>query len=203
MPFKDPEARKQYQIENKEKRAVQRIARRLADPEKYKAVYKAEYEKDPARAVARQRAFKERKRNSPEAVAARAQRAVAREAKKEVTRIKQKERVTQWRELNREKFREILRAWKKDNRGKVNADKAKYYAAKIQAIPKWADLKAIAEIYKDCQFVSYVTGDQYHVDHIVPLRSPLVCGLHCEANLRVLPGLENSLKSNLHWPDMP
>lgn len=41
-----------------------------------------------------------------------------------------------------------------------------------------------------------------HVDHIVPLQSNWVCGLHCEANLRVIPGAENESKRNFWWPQM-
>lgn len=46
------------------------------------------------------------------------------------------------------------------------------------------------------------TGIQHQVDHIVPLRHPLVCGLHCEANLQVIPALDNQRKSNRIWPNM-
>lgn len=47
------------------------------------------------------------------------------------------------------------------------------------------------------------TGIDYQVDHIVPLRSPIVSGLHCEANLRVITATENAQKGNMLWPEMP
>ena len=46
-------------------------------------------------------------------------------------------------------------------------------------------------------------GFQWHVDHIVPLQSPIVCGLHTIENLQVIPGALNLAKGNRMWPQMP
>ena len=66
---------------------------------------------------------------------------------------------------------------------------AKRRANKILATPKFANLNKIKEIYKNCP-------KGYHVDHIVPLNSKIVCGLHVEWNLQYLPAKENVIKSN-------
>lgn len=40
------------------------------------------------------------------------------------------------------------------------------------------------------------TGIPHQVDHIVPLQSKIVCGLHVEHNLRVITATENARKKN-------
>lgn len=86
--------------------------------------------------------------------------------------------------------------WAKNNRAKINATHAKRRAAEHTATPRWADPAEIATIYE----AAALTGCE--VDHIVPLVSPKVCGLHCPANLQLLPRGENRAKGNRYWPDM-
>lgn len=74
--------------------------------------------------------------------------------------------------------------------------------AKINATPAWADRDRIAAVYVEAQRLSELTGNPHEVDHIVPLQSRLVCGLHVEHNLQVIPASINRSKSNRHWPDM-
>jgi hypothetical protein len=108
-----------------------------------------------------------------------------------------------WRNANPEMCAEFGRKWRQANPGKVKAIKAKRRAAKLQATPLWSETESIAEIYATAIELTKSEGITYHVDHIVPLQSDLVCGLHCLANLQILTKRENLRKSNLHWPDMP
>jgi 5-methylcytosine-specific restriction endonuclease McrA len=80
---------------------------------------------------------------------------------------------------------------------------AGYRAAKKQARPAWACSKYIELFYFLAREESSTRDSRIHVDHIVPLQSALVCGLHNEFNLQLLPGRLNSAKGNRVWPDMP
>jgi hypothetical protein len=102
----------------------------------------------------------------------------------------------------RERRRIARRKWKSENPGAVNAHTAKRYAAKIQAIPAWANEFFIEEAYVLAQHRTEATGVKYVVDHQIPLQSPFVCGLHTHGNLRVITARENESKNNKRWPDM-
>jgi len=66
------------------------------------------------------------------------------------------------------------------------------------------DIKiAINEVYEEAKRITKETGIKHHVDHIVPLDSMIVQGLHCLANLQILEGSINISKGNRFWPDMP
>ncbi|EKD61586.1 MAG: hypothetical protein ACD_54C00177G0001 [uncultured bacterium] len=82
-------------------------------------------------------------------------------------------------------------------------------ALKLKATPSWltdADKAAMRVIYDEAARLTRETGIPHHVDHIVPLKATCprtkkrnACGLHCPANLQVLPASENL--SKLHWFD--
>ena len=88
-------------------------------------------------------------------------------------------------------------------RAKENTKTAKRRSLMIQATPVWADPVLILAFYEEAQIKAQTTNVAHHVDHVVPLNSKYVCGLHCEFNLQVLPGIENLRKSNRTWPDKP
>lgn len=104
-------------------------------------------------------------------------------------------------------WRAYARSYYHDNsdilRPRHSAQAMKRYAGKVRAIPAWSDPKAIDALYVEAARITAETGVPHDVDHIVPIISKTVCGLHVHHNLRVLEKTANRKKGNRHWPDMP
>ncbi len=105
-----------------------------------------------------------------------------------------------WRERNRERYllacSKAGRKWRTTNPDKVNAKTARRRAAKRQAFVAWADKEKIAAFYAQAARLTAETGTPHEVDHIDPLCSDFICGLHNEFNLRVITAKENRVKHN-------
>jgi hypothetical protein len=106
-----------------------------------------------------------------------------------------------WQKKNGDRNRELKRNWQKNNPEKINARTAKRRAQKKHAVAPWANDAAIKAIYKECQNLTKETGIKHEVDHVYPLQSPYMCGLHVENNLQILTETDNSKKGNRTWPD--
>jgi len=109
-----------------------------------------------------------------------------------------------YRENNKEQRRLSGEKWRAKNKVLTcflaNARRAR----KLQATPKWAEAEQeqIEALYREAARLQEETGIVHHVDHIIPLQSDLVCGLHCLANLQILTQHENNVKSNKFDPDI-
>ena len=108
-----------------------------------------------------------------------------------------------YRNKNKEKCYAAQEVSRKANPAKYVAYVRKRQARKLHATPSWADEFIIEEIYDLAVRRTKATGFKWQVDHIVPLQSKLVCGLHWELNLQVIPETVNKSKGNRFWPDMP
>lgn len=115
-------------------------------------------------------------------------------------------RVLAYQKKKPESYRAAGRRYRARTPDKQCAKSALYRANKLRATPTWVNDELeqlfLSEVYHLSQLRS-ACGIEHHVDHIVPLISEFVCGLHCMANLRVITGSENCSKSNKYWPDMP
>lgn len=105
-------------------------------------------------------------------------------------------RMQKWRLKNQEKAKAAA------NSPKMRAYRAARRAKERRATPSWANEFFMSEAYDIASVRSKVTGTKWQVDHVVPLQSDMVCGLHWEGNFAVIPAKANSSKGNRHWPDM-
>ena len=102
---------------------------------------------------------------------------------------------------NKYKYREMTKAWSKKHPEYRAARDAIRRKNTNLAKPKWANSFFINEIYSLAQLRTKITGDQWDVDHIIPLQSKIVCGLHVPENLRVILHTDNMAKGNKFNPD--
>lgn len=100
----------------------------------------------------------------------------------------------EYREANREAIAAYNQKWRDENPHRVNAQIAKRRAAKLQATPPWLTKEHHDEIGVHYAVSAYLGN--HHVDHIVPLNHPEVCGLHVPWNLQVITVEANLAKSN-------
>ena len=104
-----------------------------------------------------------------------------------------------WREENREQHNAINRAWWSENKDKCAFYQAKRRAAQMQRTPDWVtedEKLRINALYSVAAMYTRESGEEWHVDHQIPLQGKLVSGLHVYANLTVIRGSENVKKSN-------
>lgn len=81
--------------------------------------------------------------------------------------------------------------------------RVRYFETMRRAWPDWSDdAEAYRRIYKECDR-RRAKGEDVNVDHVVPLRGTLVCGLHVPWNLEIVHRLKNLDKTNKWWPDAP
>lgn len=93
-------------------------------------------------------------------------------------------------------IKESKKKWKRENKGLCSHYECLRRAKKLKATPVWADKEAIKSMYDEAACLGL------EVDHMVPLVSDYVCGLHCEQNMQLLTKSQNASKSNRAWEYM-
>lgn len=165
--------------------------------------------KDPAGKVAKRKAYAAA--NKDKKVAYKAANSDKIRAQNKAYAAKNKAKYQKWREENAESIRAhyaeyrkanrdrliaVDKEWRKSNQGIVRRNEIARLYNKLQATPAWSDLNAISAVYIEAKRLEELDGAKRHVDHIVPIKHKLVCGLHVPANLQILTAFENQSKGN-------
>ena len=168
---------------SKEKTAEYNKAYYLANYEKAKATTQAYYQANKEAKAETNRAYYQANKEK-----AKEKRLTNKEAKAESNKA--------YRLANKEKTLDYGKAYYLANKDACNTHTAKRRAAKLERTVAWSDADAIKSLYTEAHRLTAETGEQHHVDHIIPLQGVLVSGLHVENNLQVLTAYDNLSKSN-------
>jgi hypothetical protein len=122
---------------------------------------------------------------------------------KKVYRESNKDSIAQLKKAEYERNKEHHLAQKKkyrqENKGKINYFVALRKKIVKQRTPSWLteiDFERIRNEYRLAALQSKITGEPWHVDHIIPLQGKLVSGLHVPSNLQAIRGIDNISKKN-------
>jgi len=100
-----------------------------------------------------------------------------------------KQKTHEWRVANRDRTREIQRAYYARNAAAIRAEQSFIRAERLKRVVPWSEKELIEEFFANCP-------DGMSVDHVIPLQGELVSGLHVRANLQYLDLNLNKAKNN-------
>lgn len=86
--------------------------------------------------------------------------------------------------------------YKKKYPEKNAARSSKNRAKKANRTVEWACPELMKRNYEYAKLMAEITGEPWHVDHMVPMQGKNVSGLHVHNNLQVIRGSENMAKGN-------
>jgi hypothetical protein len=101
--------------------------------------------------------------------------------------------------VDHQKSKELQLTRQKNRLPQIAAYEAARRALKMQRTPTWLtdiDRERIQNEYNLAALQTKITGEKWHVDHIVPLQGALVSGLHVPSNLMAMRGVDNISKHN-------
>ena len=160
------------------------------DKDKKKAYQKAYYEANADKLKAEKKAYYEANGDKIKA---------EKKAYYEANADKIKAEKKAYREANADKIKARQKVWRENNLELRNFLEQKRRALKIPALLPTTDDGLIKKLYKQRAEMSKKRGEEYHVDHIIPLS---IGGAHHQDNMRVITAKENLEKRDKYIPEL-
>jgi len=113
--------------------------------------------------------------------------------------IKARDARRKHQQANRKDYRRRNSQYDKEHKPERAAREAYRRAMKLNATPPWLTKEHVEQmksLYIKRDELRSEKGIIYHVDHVVPLISDVVSGLHVPWNLQVIPAVDNLKKGN-------
>ena len=103
--------------------------------------------------------------------------------------------------INGERSRELTKRWKYQHPDRVALMVDRRGDKLRRATPGWVENDLIRLVYMKRDTLSIQWGVDLTVDHIIPIQSTTVCGLHCWANLQLITREDNGRKHAKYQQD--
>jgi hypothetical protein len=103
----------------------------------------------------------------------------------------------EWQRANPERAAEIRQRWADNNPEALKAARLRRVLAVRQATPPWWskwDRFVIAQAKELARLRTQMTGIVWEIDHMIPIQGDEASGLHCAANVQVIPKVLNQWK---------
>ena len=120
---------------------------------------------------------------------------------KQLERQKNSTTYQQYQQDYRDSHKAEAEQYRKDNAGYFAFHASARKRRVRQATPDWSETQQILKLYERAAELTRTTGIKHEVDHVIPIKNDLVCGLHCLDNLQILTKYENCKKGN-RWTDI-
>jgi hypothetical protein len=104
-----------------------------------------------------------------------------------------------WRDTNKDHLSQYKKDWYSTNKANQLSRVKFRKNSLLNRTPIWltcAQKEEINYMYWLAKDLKAVSGEDYHVDHIIPLNGKTVSGLHTPDNLQILPAKLNLSKGN-------
>jgi hypothetical protein len=104
-----------------------------------------------------------------------------------------------WRDQNKDHLGQYKKDWYASNKSAQLARVKLRKNSLVHRTPSWLTQEQKEEIaykYWLARDLKAISGEDYHVDHIIPLNGKIVSGFHTPDNLQILPAKLNLSKGN-------